>query len=60
MLNQTQAREKFIKYFDHLRESMRAEGGNVNRYREWETFKDHMIGEGELPESARDWKCPRK
>jgi hypothetical protein len=59
MLTEDEFREKFAHYFLDLQESMKAEGGYVNKFTEWEGMVEHSIEEGLVSEEARSWKCPR-
>ena len=52
-------RSEFSAYFSDLRDSMKADGGNVNRYAEWAFFLQQKIDDGKLPAAASNWPCPR-
>jgi hypothetical protein len=53
-------RTRFAKYFSDLRDAMLSEdGAAVCKFAEWDNFIEFMIDDGEIPESARNWKCPR-
>lgn len=53
------ARVTFAHYFLDLQKSMATEGGSVSKAREWETFINHHIEEGNLTVQARNWRCPK-
>jgi hypothetical protein len=54
-----QARADFAAYFLDLRESMKRDGGTVNKAAEWKTVIGFWIEEGQVPAEAINWKCPR-
>ena len=58
-MNEIKLRTKFAHYFLDLDESIRAEGGRVDKFEEWDRFVEFHIEEGDLPPEARNWKCPR-
>jgi hypothetical protein len=59
MMTESEFKEKFAYYFLDLDESIRKDGGRVNKFDEWERFVEFHIEEGDLPAEARNWKCPR-
>jgi len=54
-----QIRSEFAAYFLDLKESMAHDGGCVNKSSEWDRFVARKIEEGEIPNEASKWKCPR-
>jgi hypothetical protein len=58
-MTEAQTRSKFAAYFLDLQEQQRRDGASVSKATEWEFFIAAGIDEGDLPEQARSWKCPR-
>lgn len=59
VLNEQETRLKFAHYFLDLKEALAGEGARLSKNAEWGTFIENLIEDGQLPEAARTWKCPR-
>jgi hypothetical protein len=58
-MTEAQTRSKFAAYFLDLKEAQRRDGATANKATEWEFFIAAKIENGDLPEQAKSWKCPR-
>ena len=58
-MTESEFRAKFAYYFLDLRDEQRREGAPIDKHSEWDRFVEFHIEEGDIPEMARNWKCPR-
>lgn len=58
-MDKQQARYHFNAYFYDLKREQERDGAVVDRRAEWERFVEFHIEEGDLPDSAASWPCPR-
>ena len=61
MKTENEVREEFFGYYSDLRDAQIADGCPAPcKADEWDFFIAANIAAGDLPTSARNWKCPRR